>query len=319
MKILITGGSGFIGSHLCHNFIKQGHKVICLDNFASGDISNIRSLVANNNFKFFQANICDSEIKHFFTNVDVVIHLAAQIHVDKSEIEPDTTYQTNVMGTLNILKLCRQYDVKKMIYASTSEVYGTAQKNPMDESHPLDAPHPYGASKIGADRMCYSYAKTFGMDIVIVRSFNLYGPKQKASGYGGVISLFTNKCLKGLPPLIYGSGEQRRDYLYVNDIVTAYDILANSKKKFCGDCFNFGTGKSISINELANKIIGLFGVNLKPKHIEARPGEVNELICDYSKAREVLGWEPEYSFDRGLSEFVDWYKNYQHEQWSKGG
>jgi len=319
MKILITGGVGFIGSHLCHHFINQGHKVICLDNFASGDISNIRSLVANNNFKFFQANICDDKIKHYFNGVDIVIHLAAQIHVDKSEIEPNTTYNTNVMGTLNILKLCRQYDVKKMIYASTSEVYGTAQTNPMNENHPLDAPHPYGASKTAADRMCYAYAKTFGMNVVIVRSFNLYGPKQKASGYGGVISLFTNKCLKGMPPLIYGSGDQRRDYLYVKDIVNAYDLITHSKKDLGGEAFNFGTGKSISINELAHKILALFNSDTKPKHVEARPGEVNELICDYSKATELLGWKPEYSFDRGLAEFVDWYKNYQHEQWSKGG
>ncbi len=227
------------------------------------------------------------------------------------------TYDINVLGTQNVLEVARMYDVEKVIFASTSEVYGSARYSPMDESHPLDAPHPYGASKIAADRMCYSYSETYGMDICIMRSFNLYGPKQKDSGYGGAISLFTKRTLSNMPPIIYGDGEQTRDYTYVEDIVDAYDLVLNSKA--IKEPINFGTGKEVKIIDLANEIIDLCGKkgSITPVHVEARPGEVNRLIADVSKAKEQLGWEPRHSIEDGLKKFVDWYKNYKFEEWAK--
>ena len=156
MKILITGGAGFIGRHLCEKYVEAGHNVICLDNFMAGNISNIRPLTHERNFKLIKGDIRDFDLmEKIMPGVDVIFHLAAQIHVDRSVVEPKTTYEINVIGTQNVLESARMYDVKKIIYASTSEVYGSAQYAPIDEKHPLAAPHPYGASKIAADRMCY--------------------------------------------------------------------------------------------------------------------------------------------------------------------
>ena len=319
MKILITGGAGFVGSHLCEKYTKNGDTVLCLDNFMNGSLTNIRQLLNYRNFKLVNGDIRDFDLLEKITrDVDVIFHLAAQIHVDRSIVEPKMTYEVNVLGTQNILEVARMYDVEKLIYASTSEVYGSTLYAPMDENHPLNAPHPYGASKIAADRMCNAYIETYGMDVCIMRSFNLYGPKQKDSGYGGVISLFTKRVLNNMPPIIYGNGEQTRDYTYVDDIVRAYDMVLNYKKEI-REPINFGTGKEIKIIDLANKIIELCGRrgNVKPVHVEPRPGEVQRLIADISKAKEIFGWEPNYTIDDGLKKFIDWYKSYRYEEWTK--
>ena len=201
MKMLITGGAGFIGSHLCEKYTKEGHKVLCLDNFMNGNLMNIRHLLGYRNFKLVNGDIRDSDLlEKVMPNTDVVFHLAAQIHVDRSIVEPKLSYEINVLGTQNVLEAARVYDVQKVINTSTSEVYGSAQYVPIDENHPLDAPHPYGASKIAADRMCFAYIQTYGMDITIMRPFNAFGPKQKDFGYGGAISIFINRVLKDLPP-----------------------------------------------------------------------------------------------------------------------
>ena len=197
MRMLITGGAGFIGSHLCDKYTKEGHTVICLDNFMNGNLMNIRHLLDYRNFKLIKGDIRDYNLlEKTMRDVDTVFNLAAQIHVDRSYIEPTLTYQVNVTGTQNILEIARLHDTKKVIYASSSEIYGSAQYAPIDEKHPLDAPHPYGASKIAADRMCHAYIQTYGMDISIVRLFNTFGPRQRDVGYGGVISIFTRRILE---------------------------------------------------------------------------------------------------------------------------
>ena len=318
MKILITGGAGFIGSHLCDKYTKEGDTVLCLDNFMNGNLINIRHLLNYRNFKLINGDIRDFDLlEKIMRDVDAVFHLAAQIHVDRSIIEPKLTYEINVLGTQNILEVARMYDVEKVIHASTSEVYGSAQYAPMDEKHPLNAPHPYGASKIAADRMCYAYIETYGMNICIMRPFNLYGPRQKDSGYGGAISLFTKRVLSNMPPIIYGDGEQTRDYTYIDDIVDAYDFILNNKP--IREPINFGTGKEIKIIDLANEIIASCGKteNIKPVHVEPRPGEVQRLVADISKAKEILGWAPKYTIEDGLKKFIDWYRNYKFEEWAK--
>jgi len=318
MKVLITGGAGFIGSHLCEKYTKKGDTVLCLDNFMNGNLMNIRHLLNYRNFKLINGDIRDFDLlEKIMRDVGAVFHLAAQIHVDRSIIEPKLTYEINVLGTQNILEVARMYDVEKVIHASTSEVYGSAQYAPMDEKHPLNAPHPYGASKIAADRMCYAYIETYGMNICIMRPFNLYGPRQKDSGYGGVISLFTKRVLGNMPPIIYGDGEQTRDYTYIDDIVEAYDLILNSKP--IREPINFGTGKEIKIIDLANKIIDLCDKEgkIKPVHVEQRPGEVKRLVADISKAKEFLEWEPNYTIEDGLKKFIGWYKNYKFEEWAK--
>ena len=316
MKILITGGAGFIGSHLCEKYTKEGHTVICLDNFMSGNLMNVRHLLNYRNFKLIKGDIRDFDLlEKIMRDVDVVFHLAAQIHVDRSYIEPKPTYEVNVMGTQNVLEVARIHDAKRVIYASTSEVYGSAQHVPIDENHPLNAPHPYGASKIAADRMCYAYIQTYGMNISILRLFNIFGTRQRDIGYGGVISMFTRRVLSNTPPIIYGDGMQTRDYTYVEDAVRAYDLVLNHNKPIT-EPINFGTGKEVSIVDLANKIIDLCGKkgNIKPVHVEPRIGEVKRLIADATKAKNLLGWEPKYNLEEGLNAFVQWYKNYGFEE-----
>ncbi|MGA2767882.1 MAG: GDP-mannose 4,6-dehydratase [Candidatus Bathyarchaeia archaeon] len=311
MRILITGGAGFIGSYLCEKYTKEGHTVLCLDNFLSGNLLNVRHLLIHRNFKLIEGDILDFNLlERISRDVDAIFHLAAQIHVDRSYVEPRLTYEINVMGTQNILEVARIYDVKKVIHTSTSEVYGSAQYVPIDEKHPLDAPHPYGASKIAADRMCHAYVTTYGMNISIPRFFNIFGPRQRDIGYGGVISIFTRRVLNDMPPIIYGDGKQTRDYTYVEDSVRAFDLILNHNSRI--DPINIGTGKEVSIIDLANLIIGLCGKKgkIKPVHVEPRIGEVKKLIADRTRAKEVLGWEPKYNLKDGLSNFIQWYKNY---------
>jgi len=312
MRILITGGAGFIGSHLCEKYTKENHTVICLDNFLSGDLVNIRHLLDYRNFKLVKGDIRDYELlEHVCRDVDVIFHLAAQIHVDRSYVEPKLTYDINVMGTQNVLEVARFHDIKKVIHASTSEVYGSALYAPIDEMHPLNAPHPYGASKIAADRMMNAYMHTYGMNIALLRFFNVFGPRQRDIGYGGVISIFTRRVMSNTPPIIFGNGEQTRDYTYVEDVVKGYDLALNHESPI-KEPLNLGTGKEVTINEIADKIIKLCGKEkvMKPVHVDPRIGEVKRLIANSDKAKQILGWQPDYDFDEGLNKFVTWYKNY---------
>ena len=316
MKMLITGGAGFIGSHLCDKYAKEGHTVVCLDNFMSGDLGNIRHLLNYHNFKLLKGDVRDSALlERVMPGVDAVFHLAAQIHVDRSYIEPELTYEINVMGTQNVLEAARMHNAKRLILASSSEVYGSAQYTPIDEKHPLNAPHPYGASKIAADRMCYAYIQTYGMDISILRLFNVFGPRQRNVGYGGVISVFIRRVLNNVPPIIYGDGRQTRDYTYIEDAVTAYDLVLNHNEPIT-EPINFGSGKEVSVIDLANTIIDLAGKKgeLKPAHAEPRTGEVQRLIADATKARNLLGWEPKTTLKQGLKQIVQWYANYGFEE-----
>lgn len=319
MRMLITGGAGFVGSHLCEKYTREGHTVLCLDNFMSGNLMNIRHLLDFRNFKLVKGDIRDNDLlERIMRDVEVVFHLAAQVHVDRSYIEPRLTWDVNVMGTQNVLEIARLHDASKVIYASTSEVYGSAQYVPIDEKHPLDAPHPYGASKVAADRMCHAYNQTYGMNIAIMRLFNIFGPHQRDLGYGGVISIFTRRVLMGMPPVIYGNGEQSRDYTYIADAVRAYDLVLNHQEPLPGP-INFGSGKDVTIMDLAKKVIEVCGKSdtIKPVHVEPRIGEVNRLIANAAKAKKLLGWQPEYNLEKGLAEFLNWYKQYGMEERTK--
>ncbi len=321
MRILITGGAGFIGSHLCEKYTKEGHTILCLDNFMNGNLANIRHLLNYGNFKLINGDVRNFDLlEKIMRDVEIVFHLAAQIHVDRSIIEPQLTYEVNVLGTQNILEAARMYDVEKVVYVSSSEVYGSAVYVPMDESHPLNPPHPYGASKIAADRMCYAYTQGYHMNIIIVRPFNTFGQRQKDSGYGGAISIFVKRVLSGMPPIIYGDGNQTRDYTYIDDLVSAFDLILNYPEPI-KEPINLGTGKEIRIIDLANKIIDLCGSprDIKPIHVEPRPGEVKRLMAQALRAKELLGWEPKLTLEDGLKEFINWYKNYKSEEWSKPG
>ena len=244
MKILITGAAGFLGSHLSEKYVNEGHIVYGIDNLLNGNLNNVRTLLHRKNFKFVHDDVRNKELyPKLPTDLDAIFHLAAQIHVDRSIVNPKETFDINVTGTMNILEYARMNDVNKILFASTSEVYGSAKYVPMDEDHPLAAQHPYGVSKIAADRLCYTYNETYDLGIDIIRCFNFFGPRQKDSGYGGVIAIFINRVLQNKPPIIYGDGNQTRDYMYVDDAVTAYDKVLRSNDNPGKYGINFGMGR----------------------------------------------------------------------------
>jgi len=315
-RILITGGAGFIGSHLTEDFVKNGYSVKIIDDFSSGSVNNILGLFNYKNFKMIRGSITDKEVLRKATsNVDVIFHLAAQVHVDRSIIEPRHTFEVNTLGTLNILDAALENDIELVVYASSSEVYGSAKYVPMDEDHPLNPASPYAASKAAADRLCFSYYNTYKMPIVVVRCFNTYGPRQKDTGYAAAIPKFIRRALSGLPPVIYGDGKQTRDYMYIKDAVNAYKLVLKSYENVLGKAVNFGTGKEITILKLAKTILDLCGDDVTPTHVAPRAGEVKRLCADISLAKKELNFTPKYTIETGLKQFLKWYKEGRYEEW----
>jgi UDP-glucose 4-epimerase len=319
MKILVTGAAGFLGSHLCEKYVHSNDIVYGLDNLMNGNLNNVRTLLHKKNFKFIHDDIRRDEVySKLPTDLDAIIHLAAQIHVDRSIVNPAETFDINVDGTLKVLEFGRMNDISKILYASTSEVYGSAERVPMDENHPLAAKHPYGVSKIAADRLCYTYNESYDLGIEILRCFNFFGPRQKDTGYGGVIAIFINRILQSKPPIIYGDGKQTRDYMFVQDAIAAYDQVLRAKGNPGKNGINFGSGTEITVNEIAASIIKHAGVgdrDLEPIHVEARPVEVERLYADISRANKLLGFRPSVDFETGIKLLIDWYKNYKSELW----
>ena len=296
MKCLITGGAGFIGGHLARDLIKRGHEVKLVDNFFHP------TKEPHDDVEYADVRYYDM-IEPFVEWADWVFHLSAQIHVDWSIKHPRHTLDTNVMGTLNVLEAVKKHG-KKMVFASTSEVYGTSQSDFMDESHPLDAQSAYGASKVAGDRLCKSYADMYGTRVVILRNFNTFGEWQNDTSYGSVISIFTRKALAGDPLTIYGDGTQERDYMHVKDAVAGYILCMEQGQP--GEVINIGSGKTICINDLARCIIDVTGSSSQIEHIDARPGEVQRLCANITKAKEK-GFVPKTDFNKDLTRYINWY------------
>jgi len=304
MKCLVFGSAGFLGSHLYSKLVADGHDVVGIDNFSHASKNPINKMMLHGDIRTDDM-IVGGTIYDYVRESDIVFLLAAQIHVDKSIENPQETIDINVNGTLNILEACRKYG-KKLVFASSSEVYGTSQSEFMSETHPLDAQSPYAASKVAGDRLCKSYIDTYGMDIAILRNFNTFGPYQNDGGegksYGAVIGIFTKAALRGEPIRIYGDGEQRRDYIYVTDALKGYELAS----KYTG-VLNIGSGQTVSINEIAEKIIKLTDSKSEVIHVDPRPGEVQRLCADITRAKS-LGFSPETNFDVHLKSYIDWFR-----------
>ena len=301
MRYFISGIRGFIGSHLAQSLIKEGHDVLGVDNLSHPS----QNKLPKNTWHWGDVRYY-SQVSSFIANADVVIHSAAEISVDKSINEPHYSFDSNVTGTLTILEACRKFR-KKMVYASSSEVYGTSQTDSISETHPLDGQSPYAASKTAGDRLAYSYWKTFNLPVTIVRNFNTFGPYQSFDSYGGCIAKFTYRALKGLPLQIYGDGTQERDYMNVEDAVAAYTLCFDEKMN--GKVVNFGTGKTVKINDLAEMVIKYTGANVVAEHVAPRPGEVQRLCADITLAKS-LGFKPRTDFEKDLNSYVQWFKKY---------
>lgn len=288
----ITGIKGFIGSHLANELISRGYRVIGFDNLSHPSTNEVSKMV--NAFYGDVRNVSDCE--RLAKNCDVIVHLAAEISVDKSIEDPELSIDVNIGGTKNILEVATTFD-NKVIIAGSSEEYGTAQTEIQDESHPLDGQSPYAATKIAADRLGYAYYITYGIDVIIVRAFNVCGEGQGSDSYGGVIAIFADKINKDKQITINGTGEQTRDYTHVSDVVSAYIKLIEDS--IPGEVYNVATGKDWSVKTIADM---LYDISKKEKNIYYGPdraGEVDKLKGDAAKLRK-LGWYPKIEFKEAL-------------------
>ena len=300
-RILVTGGAGFIGSHLVDRLIKEGYEVVVLDNFFSGNIENIKHHLESRMFYLVKGNVRSSDkVEEAIMNVDAVFHLAAIVSVPLSIENPLLVNDVNVAGTLNLLKASLKADVKRFIYVSSCAVYGEVDRLPVDERRPANPISPYAVSKLAAEYYCKVFYENYGLDTLCLRYFNVYGPRQVRDSYSGVITQFIDRLKQGKPPIIYGDGQQTRDFVHVRDVVDA-NMLALSSQRSVGEVVNVGTGKQTMINQLAEVLLELSGRSyLKPKYEAPRKGDIRNSCADISKAKRALGYEPKVTLKEGL-------------------
>ena len=291
MKILITGGAGFIGSHLVKKLSKK-HKVIVIDNLSTGRLENIKEIL--NNIKFIRADISKiNQIKKHFKGVDKVFHLAALADIVPSIQKPEKYYNSNVTGTLNVLRCATEYKVKKLLYAASSSCYGIPNKYPTSENEPLDPKYPYALTKMLGEQLIIHWSKVYKLKYISLRLFNVYGTKSRTSGtYGAMFGVFLAQKLFNAPLTIVGNGKQTRDFTYVSDVIDAFIVAGNSKIN--NQIFNVGSGKTVSVN----KIVSL--LSNKKIHIPKRPGEPESTFANISKIKKMLKWKPRINIENGV-------------------
>ena len=301
MKILVTGGAGFIGSHVVDVYLAAGHDVAVVDNLASGARTNLNPAA-----RFYQADIRDSTAlaAAFETErPELVNHHAAQASVRLSMEDPPADAQINVIGSLNVLEACRRFGVRKLIYAGTGgAAVGEPKYLPVDEAHPVEPLSPYGANKHAVEHYCDLYRANWGLDTTILRYANIYGPRQDPLGEAGVIAVFAGRMLAGEEPIVNGTGEQARDYVYVGDVARA-NVLALDRGS--GRMYHIGTGVEATVNELFDRLARLTGYDRPRRHGPGLPGEVFRIRLSADRAREELGWTPEVALEEGLRRTVE--------------
>lgn len=307
-RILITGGAGFIGSHLV-DALSENNYVIVLDNFSSGKKENIAHHEENPNVKIITGDIRDKPLLYEITgDIDIIYHLAVQC-LRVSIKDPEINHEVNATGTLNLCMAALKNSVKRFIYISSSEVYGTAVKVPMDENHPCEPMTVYGASKLAGEAYTLAYYRTYGLNSIVVRPFNTYGPRAHFEGvYGEVIPRFVLRVLNNKPPVIFGDGTQTRDFTYVSDTVRGI-ILASECDGMVGQTVNIAGGSEVSVNTLAEVVTKkLNKKNLKPVYEKSRPGDVMRHFADVSKAKRLCNFTPQINIEKGIELYMDWFK-----------
>lgn len=329
-RILVTGGAGFIGSNLVRYLLgRPGYRVRVLDKLTyAGNLDNFpASFWKDQRFEFIRADVCNRQaVRKALRGCDALVNLVAETHIDRSIADVDRFVRTDFIGTYLLLDEFRRNPCDRFIHVSTCEVYGSAQRVPMDESHPIAPQSPYAATKAGADRLCHAYHSTYGLPIVILRPFNAYGPNQYPEK---LIPFFLTQALQDKPLLVYGSGRNTRDWTYVPDLCRLLEtVLCVEESKVTGQVFNVGSGEEKSVLEIAKAVLEYLGKDeaglaARPesagrdrsdlprrtivKHIKDRPGHVERLVCDTRKVKEVLGWQASTSFEPGLQLTLDWY------------
>lgn len=303
MKVLITGGAGFIGSHIADLLIDNDFEVVIIDNLSHGNKRNI-----NSKAKFYELDIRDKKIIDVFKTEkpDIVIHNAAQISVPNSVKDPIEDSSINIIGSINILEAARMTKVKKIIYPASAAIFGEPEYLPIDEKHPLNMISQYGVSKHTVEHYLYVYKKLYNINYMVLRYSNVYGPRQDSSGEGGVVSIFCESMLSGVTPKIYGDGEQIRDFIYVTDVAKANLLAIKSDKT---GIYNVCTNTKTTVNDLFKAINFALDKNIKPIYKDTREGDIRDNYMKYDKINKELSWKPEYTLNDGINETLKYYKS----------
>ena len=309
-RALVTGGAGFIGSHLVEMLVSEGCKVTVLDNLSSGNYSNLKHIED-------QISFCEDDIRNqkalnmAIADCEVVFHLAAIVSVPQTIDDPIDAALVNDMGTLLIFEAARQQKVRRVVFASSCAVYGDDMRLPKQEDMTPKPQSPYAVQKLTSEYYARVFYELYDLETVALRFFNVYGPRQDPSSpYSGVISIFMTKALQHAPAVIYGDGNQSRDFIYVQDVARA-NLLAAAAPEVSGQVINIGSGISVNINQLWEAIYKLSGKNLKPEYAPKRPGDIVKSVAAIDSAKTRLGFEPETSFEEGLKLTFEWYRKRQ--------
>ena len=297
MRFLVTGGAGFIGSHLVDRLAPE-NRVIVLDNLFTGQMSNLET--SKDRITFINGDILDKVLlTGLAAQVDIIFHLAANVGVMRSINDPYFDMEVNVRGTLNLLEACCDSKVERLVYSSSGVVFGEARYQPIDEEHPVNPESPYAVSKLAAENYCFAFHKVRSVPVTVLRYFNVYGPRQDTSEYASVLSIFSRRIREGKPLTIFGDGKQTRDFVFVEDVVSA-NILAATQPKAIGEIFNIATGKETNLEQLASIIVQISNKENQVIYADSRPGEIRRSWANIEKAQRVLGYNPETNLEEGL-------------------
>jgi len=302
MNVLVTGGAGFIGSNLVRLLVSQGHEVTVLDDLSSGYKRNL-DLVPG--VRFVEGDVRDADaVRRAMSGAQAVFHLAASVGNARSIDDPIRDSEINVIGTLQVLEAARREGVRKLVYSSSAGIFGELRTLPIREDHPAEPRSPYGASKLAAEKQCLVCGHLYDIEVVCLRYFNVYGPNQRYDMYGNVIPIFAHRLLHQQPLIVYGDGDQTRDFANVRDVALAnYKAATTPGAK---GAFNIGSGTRVTINELVRLLEGAFGVRAEVEHAPPRPGDVRDSLADISAARAAFGFEPAVILSEGLREYAGW-------------
>lgn len=305
-KALVTGGAGFIGSHLVEDLLSEGCQISVIDNLSTGRLFNLSHV--KDCITFYKADICDQGIlEKAAKDCDIIFHQAAVVSVPKTVDNPFDSAMVNEMGTLLVLEAARKNNVRRVVLASSSAVYGDDPVLPKHENMNPKPMSPYAVQKLSGEFYARLYHDLYGLETVSLRYFNVYGPRQDPSSpYSGVISIFMTRASSKNPPVIYGNGNQYRDFIFVKDVVR-FNLLAADADKANGKIFNVGTGRFVRINRLWEIISNLAGINITPEYEPPRAGDIIESVANIDRAKKELGFEPDYSFEKGLKETFNYY------------